>query len=94
MSPDPRPHYPRPLSAGEPGPADPSAAELNASLRRLGIHELEQRMEFSPLLIDQGLDSAEQDLNMPCCVCKITDPTQLDENGMLPYPQMDPGFDL
>ncbi len=57
---------------------------LAASLERLDIRELEQRMEFAPLLVDQGLATGTQDLDMPCCVCKIGDPTQLDENGMLP----------
>ncbi len=67
-----------------------SPTELEASLRRLGIQELQQRLEFSPLLIDHGLNPGEEPTYTPCCVCKLTDPTQLDRNGMLPYPQMDP----
>ena len=61
-----------------------TADELTASLERLGIRELEQRMEFAPLLVDQGLAPGVQEQDMPCCVCKIGDPNQLDENGMLP----------
>ena len=64
-------------------------AALDAGLRQLGIRELEQRMEVAPLLSDQPLVPLPQDANMPCCVCKLTDPTQLDDGGMLPYPTMD-----
>ena len=91
MSQDRRSQIPRPHPATDHPHSETAATELNASLQRLGIRELEQRMEFSPLLIDQGLDPIDQDMGMPCCVCKISDPTHLDEGGMLPYPQMDPG---
>ncbi len=67
-----------------------SPTELESSLRRLGIQELQERLEFTPLLIDTGLNPGEQPTDMPCCVCKIGDPSQLDDNGMLPYPHMDP----
>jgi len=64
--------------------------ELDASLRRLGIQELQERLEFAPLLVDGGLGGDQPTDQMPCCVCKIGDPTQLDDNGMLPFPNMDP----
>ncbi len=67
-----------------------SPTELEEGLRRMGIQELQQRLEFSPLLIDHGLNPGEESMATPCCVCKIGDPGQLDENGMLPYPQFDP----
>ncbi len=61
--------------------------ELEASLARLGIRELEERMEISPLLADTG--TTEQDMSNICCTCKIPDPFGPD--GNLPYPHMDPG---
>ncbi len=67
-----------------------SPQELADSLRRLGIQELQERLEFTPLLVDSGLNPGEETTSMPCCVCKIADPSQLDDNGMLPYPHMDP----
>ncbi len=69
-------------------------AELDASLRRLGIQELQERLEFAPLLIDGGTDGGaggEQPVDHTyCCVCKIGDPDLLGDDGMLPYPHMDP----
>ena len=69
-------------------PAEPDfdPQELAASLDQLGVRELEQRLEFAPLLVDQSLDPGTQPVDMPCCVCKIGAPT-VDESGMLPYPQ-------
>ena len=44
---------------------------LNASLQRLGVVELTERLEFSPLLAEAGLQ--ETDTSTLCCVCKIPD---------------------
>ena len=44
---------------------------LNASLQRLGVVELEERMEFSPLLVEAGLRDTETETSTTCCVCKI-----------------------
>ena len=60
--------------------------ELEASLQRLGIRELEERMEISPLLTDTGTTSNEQEMSSVCCTCKIPDPFGPD--GKLPYPNM------
>ena len=61
--------------------------ELEASLARLGIRELEERMEISPLLADTG--TMDKELPGICCTCKIPDPFGPD--GTLPWPTMDPG---
>lgn len=46
-------------------------AELEASLRGLGAAELEQRLEFAPLLTG-GTDPGTGDQTMEnCCACKI-----------------------
>lgn len=66
---------------------DFTPTELDASLRRLGIQELQERLEFSPLLVDTGMATGDDSLAMPCCVCKIQELPSLDENGMLPFPQ-------
>ena len=58
--------------------------ELEASLQRLGIRELEERMEISPLLTDAGTTGKDQELSSICCTCKIPDPFNPD--GNLPYP--------
>lgn len=45
--------------------------ELETSLQALGAHELEQRLEFAPLLagsVDGGADGADVSV---CCSCKI-----------------------
>jgi hypothetical protein len=44
---------------------------LDASLQRLGVVELEERLEFSPLLVEGGLQ--DNDVSTLCCVCKIPD---------------------
>ena len=62
--------------------------ELEASLRRLGIRELEERMEISPLLTDAGVEGTDRENPSICCTCKIPDPFGPD--GTLPYPTMDP----
>jgi hypothetical protein len=64
-------------------------AELEASLARLGIRELEERMEISPLLTDTGTTGTDQGPSSICCTCKIPDPFGPD--GVMPYPHMDPG---
>jgi hypothetical protein len=63
--------------------------ELETSLARLGIKELEERMEISPLLTDTGAGGIEDNAMENCCTCKIPNP--LDPNGNLPYPRIDPG---
>ena len=63
--------------------------ELETSLARLGIRELEERMEISPLLADTGTTGPDQETSSICCTCKIPDPFGPD--GSLPYPHMDPG---
>lgn len=74
-----------------PAPFDP--AELEASLQPLGIREVAERMEVSPLLIDQGDLSRgalvqDQDASI-CCTCKI--PWEdLNEKGEVPYPVVSP----
>lgn len=82
-------HDRRPGPEADPGENCGERAALEAGLQRLGIRELEQRMEVAPLLTDQPLVPLPQDADMPCCVCKLTDPSQLDDGGMLPYPTMD-----
>ena len=54
---------------------------LDASLQRLGVVELEERMEFSPLLVEGGLQDTDRAAN--CCVCKIPggDPLGPDDGG-------------
>ena len=64
-------------------------SELEASLKRLGIRELEERMEISPLLTDTGTTGTDADVPSFCCTCKIPDPFGPD--GSLPYPTIDPG---
>ena len=71
---------------------EPTAAEFEASLKRLGIRELEERLEVAPLLVDGGGDGPQEvDPNFPelCCVCKIGQPLP-DPDESLPYPTMDP----
>jgi len=63
-------------------------SELEASLRRLGIRELEERMEISPLLTDIGTTATDPAVPSICCTCKIPDPFGPD--GSLPYPRIDP----
>ena len=62
--------------------------ELETSLARLGIRELEERMEISPLLTDPGVEGLDKDVPGICCTCKIPDPFGPD--GTLPYPNMIP----
>jgi len=62
--------------------------ELEASLKRLGIRELEERMEVSPLLTDAGIEGTDHVDPGICCTCKIPNP--FDPDGNLPYPQMAP----
>ena len=59
--------------------------ELEASLARLGIKELEERMEISPLLADTGASGTEPNAIENCCSCKIPKPGE-----DLPYPRIDP----
>ena len=64
-------------------------SELEASLKRLGIRELEERMEISPLLTDTGTMETDPGVPSFCCTCKIPDP--FGKDGTLPYPTIDPG---
>lgn len=60
---------------------------LEVSLRRLGVVELEQRLEFSPLLVAGRSPDTANALPTRCCVCKWPDdlghpfPTTLDPSG-------------
>ena len=62
-----------------------SAADLEASLARLGVRELEERMELSPLLA--AADVQDSDACTCSCVCDDTPDDPLDpfflENMML-----------
>ncbi len=46
--------------------------ELVESLQPLGIREIAERMEVSPLLVDQGNLMQDQNATV-CCTCKIAD---------------------
>ncbi len=46
---------------------------LRASLQRLGVNELEERLEISPLLVGGGLQHVDPDTPTMCCVCKVPD---------------------
>ena len=60
---------------------------LDVSLRRLGVVELEQRLEFSPLLVAGELQDNPSESHTRCCVCKWPDdldrrfPTILEPSG-------------
>lgn len=62
--------------------------ELAASLVPLGICEITERMEVSPLLVDQG-DLIQDENATICCTCKIPW-EELDKSGNLPYPTVAP----
>lgn len=53
---------------------------LDASLQRLGVVELDERLEFSPLLVEGGLQEPTGETSSVCCVCKIPQ----DELGTMP----------
>ncbi len=61
--------------------------ELEASLTRLGIRELEERMEISPLLLLGEGDTVDQ-MDSICCTCKIPYDLNADPKGLLPFPQI------
>jgi len=46
---------------------------LDVSLRRLGVVELEKRLEFSPLLVAGELQDYFSQSQAQCCVCKWPD---------------------
>lgn len=46
-------------------------AELEASLRGLGATDLEQRLEFAPLLAGAAADGAQATDVSVCCSCKL-----------------------
>ena len=62
--------------------------ELAASLAPLGIREITERMEVSPLLVDQGDLIQDQNATI-CCTCKIPW-EELDKSGNVPYPTVEP----
>jgi len=67
-----------------------SDADLEASLRGLGVTELEQRLEFSSLLAGAtGVESADASV---CCSCKIP-PDDIFKDDPLPSlsPEPTPG---
>lgn len=47
---------------------------LDASLQRLGVVELEERLEFSPLLTVSGPPDDVGDQTVVSCTCKLPDP--------------------
>jgi hypothetical protein len=47
---------------------------LDASLQRLGVVELEERLEFSPLLAVGGTQADPGDETIVSCRCKYPDP--------------------
>ncbi len=49
-------------------------ATLDASLQRLGVRELDERLEFAPLLVEAGLQDDTTDMQFECCSCKLLDP--------------------
>lgn len=51
---------------------DPAAADLEASLARLGVRELEERMELSPLLT--AGDVQDSDFCQCSCTCEDLPP--------------------
>lgn len=65
-------------------------AELDASLQRLGVQELEERLEVSTLLVGAGeADPANASV---CCSCKMP-PDFLGKDPTLPYPSIAPAPD-
>lgn len=54
--------------------------ELEASLTRLGATELEQRLEFTPLLAGGGEGGPLDTDGSVCCSCKIPDKLVFDEH--------------
>ncbi len=46
---------------------------LDVSLQRLGIVELEQRLEFSPLLVEGGWSDKPTETLARCHFCKVPD---------------------
>lgn len=60
--------------------------ELAASLTPLGIREITERMEVSPLLVDQG-DLTQDQTATVCCSCKF--PRDVLDDGSLPYPTVE-----
>lgn len=50
---------------------------LAASLQRLGVVELDERLEFSPLLVESGLQDTPGEAQVACCSCKIPKPADL-----------------
>lgn len=71
--------------------ADPVAADLEASLARLGVRELEERLELSPLLA--GADVQDTDACRCECVCDDTpedpyDPLYLERRGLTGFGTM------
>lgn len=62
--------------------------ELAASLAPLGIREITERMEVSPLLIDQG-DLTQEETISVCCACKFPRDV-LDDEGMVSMSEVEP----
>jgi hypothetical protein len=60
--------------------------DLEASLRRLGVRELEERMEISPLLAGAGIEDTAVEAPVICCTCKMPPPENLPYPTMLPTP--------
>ncbi len=62
-----------------------TAAELAASLRGLDLVELEQRLEFSPLLAGSTVDGGDgAQTASVCCSCKMPPDDILGSDPVLP----------
>ncbi|MBK8165009.1 MAG: hypothetical protein IPK64_03480 [bacterium] len=67
-----------------------TADDLEASLARLGASELEQRLEFAPLLAGTG-DTGPLDTDASvCCSCKIPPDLIIGGGAMAPAVTGDP----
>ena len=68
----------------EHGNTNVDRTELAASLVPLGIREITERMEVSPLLVDRG-DLIQDENATICCTCKIPW-----DGETIPYPHIEP----
>jgi hypothetical protein len=61
---------------------------VDETLARLGVEELEERLEMSPLLAGGDLQEADRLTGGHCCTCKITpNPPEPDDPYPLPGPE-------
>lgn len=64
--------------------------ELDASLQALGVTELEQRLEFAPLLAGSLEGSAQDPAVSVCCSCKMPPDDIFRDGAPAPSVQGDP----